>query len=161
LSHAPMWKIRPRLHCMASSPIGDGVLGSHAGRSRWCTQAEDLGARGSFPRPIHLHPPYLRLIPVPPIRLIHLHLALSRCPCRPQLGRRRHPHRRRWMRRRWPSPYPRSRWLLGADGSLSRSWWRLGADGPLSRTWQLLSSSRDPPNHQWCRQGRGDGAILH
>jgi len=113
-SRAPRRKRRRRLRCTASSSRGDGALGSRAGRSRWRAQAEDLGARGSFPRPIHLHPPYLRLIPVPPIRLIlvppirliHLHLALSRCPCRPQLGRRRHPHRRHWMRRRWPQPVP-------------------------------------------------------
>jgi hypothetical protein len=54
LSRAPMRNRRPRLRCTGSSPRGDGAFGSHAGRSR-VRSSNRFGARGSFPRQIHLH----------------------------------------------------------------------------------------------------------
>ena len=129
--------------------------------------AADLGARRSFARQNPSPPQYISVLsspnPSPPLRLPLCSSSIwVRCPRRPQLGRRRAPHHRPSKQRQpRPSPYLRSRWLLGADGSLPGSWWRLDADGPLTRTWWRLSSGNDSPNHRWSRQGRGNSTIVH
>lgn len=104
MSRAPMRNRRPWLRCTGSSPGGDGALKSHAGSSR-ARSSNRFGARGIFPRQIHLHPPFPRSIPISALSSpIWVH---PRCRRWLQLGGRRPRHRRLWMRRRWhPQPIP-------------------------------------------------------